>query len=468
MLYRNCMPVVLTVSFMLILTYANVQAGQNFNELSRLADKYGTDKGKLRTELYDLILYPLKNDAEKVFEIGILDGASLKMFQDYFTSATIYGIDIDDKNDLETERIKTFIADQAERVQLKKFIDKFGGDYDLILDDGGHSMRQQQVSAGFLFPYVIPGGYYVIEDLHTSFLTDEEYGVNTAKTNTTLQMVYNYIETGEIKSEYLTKNEIKYLMQNISYSVIYSRNNGKSILCVFKKDNENDLTELANEYGTDKGAAKFGPKIQRSDNEDGDEYENIKYHNYTEFYYDIFLPIKTSAQKICEIGIAAGASLKMFRDYFSSATIYGIDIEDCSFMDSDRIKTFVADQEDREQLKGFVNKYGSGYDLILDDGGHTMGQQQVSFGYLFKQIKSGGYYIIEDVHTSLTGSESDGVDEEKKNTTLTMIKKYTESGIIESKYLTLQERKYLTENIISCTLFSRNNGNSITCVLKKK
>jgi hypothetical protein len=64
----------------------------------------------------------------------------------------------------------------------------------------------------------------------------------------------------------------------------------------------------------------------------------------------------------------------MFGDYFPNAVIYGIDIIDTFWLNSNTIKTFVADQANRKQLKGFIDMYGDGFDIILDDGGHAMAQ----------------------------------------------------------------------------------------------
>ena len=44
-----------------------------------------------------------------------------------------------------------------------------GAQFDIIVEDGGHSMRQQQISLTFLFGYLKPGGLYFLEDLLTSF-----------------------------------------------------------------------------------------------------------------------------------------------------------------------------------------------------------------------------------------------------------------------------------------------------------
>ena len=222
-----------------------------------------------------------------------------------------------------------------------------------------------------------------------------------------------------------------------------------SSICSSAEDKFGELTNLADKYGTDKGSSD---------------------HLYTEVYEYFFYPIKYEARKICEIGIWKGASLKMFRDYFPNAVIYGIDINDASGLNSDALKTFVADQANRKQLKDFIDTDGYDFDIILDDGGHTMEQQQVSFGYLFKYLNSGGYYIIEDVHTSLYShyGATYGVKKNEENATLVMINNFIRTGRIESKYMTTEEKNYLNTNIRYCNLLSKNSGYSITCIFKKK
>ena len=48
-------------------------------------------------------------------------------------------------------------------------------------------------------------------------------------------------------------------------------------------------------------------------------------HKYTQFYDLFFTPVKNSNLKILEIGIASGASLKMWRDYFITSIIFSIE-----------------------------------------------------------------------------------------------------------------------------------------------
>jgi len=213
---------------------------EQVGELSKAART--TDKGfpgHGYTEMYERFLWQWKNEPIRIFEIGIADGGSIAMWLEYFPRASFYGVDIKDSARFERARVSTCIADQANRDQLKKCLDKFGGQFDLLVDDGGHSMEQQQTSLGFLFPYVRPGGFYSIEDLHTSMPNIyPDFGVEPGETNSTVNMIFNYIKSapGAIKSKYIWPAEKKYLDSNIeSTSFFFNNNQGHSMMCIFKK-----------------------------------------------------------------------------------------------------------------------------------------------------------------------------------------------------------------------------------------
>ncbi len=193
-------------------------------------------------------------------------------------------------------------------------------------------------------------------------------------------------------------------------------------------------------------------------------------HNYTETYEKYFSPIRNSAKRVFEIGILSGASHLLWQAYFKNAQIYGIDIKDCSFLEEKGIHTMIADQQKRGDLKKFIDQYGSTFDIIIDDGGHTMKQQQVSLGYLFKHVKQGGYYIIEDIHTSLKKYYSGyGVNETGSNTTFAMIVRFITTGDIYSEYMTTEEINYLKLNIEYCNfVYITNSSHSMMCIIKKK
>ena len=170
------------------------------------------------TTIYDKYLLPLKNESISILEIGIANGNSLKMWTECFTKAKVFGIDIKKCTQYETDKIKTFVADQTNRKELSLVAIKTGA-LDVIIVDGGHMMAQQQISLGYLFSLLKPGGMYFIEDLHTSFwpygpykdLYGTKLDINKNRSNTTVSVIETFIKTGKIKSEFMETSEMRYL-----------------------------------------------------------------------------------------------------------------------------------------------------------------------------------------------------------------------------------------------------------------
>ena len=125
------------------------------------------------------------------------------------------------------------------------------------------------------------------------------------------------------------------------------------------------------------------------------------YHNYTEVYSQYFSPLKDKPIKFLEIGIYKGASVKLWEEYFKAADLHFMDItfQNAEYF-SNRSQYHLCNQESIAELRNLINTTGGDFDVILDDGGHTMNQQITSFKTLFPHVKSGGMYIIEDLHTS--------------------------------------------------------------------
>jgi len=198
-------------------------------DLVELAILFGTDKQPSMhnfIELYDRNLTPLQDSVHRILEIGVFNGASHKMWKCFFDSAEVYGIDIRPKPWVEQLGIHTYLADQANREDLQRFVDSSGGNFDVIVDDGGHYMDHQQVSLGFLFQHLAPGGFFIIEDVHTSIPKYYDgFGRDSTLSNTTLNVFLEYLMTESIESEYLTDEEEKYLEKNIDYIEIYKRKN---------------------------------------------------------------------------------------------------------------------------------------------------------------------------------------------------------------------------------------------------
>ena len=184
--------------------------------LDELGLKYKTDKsstGHGYLDFYEKYFEPLKDKELNVLEIGVFNGASVKMWRDYFVNSQIFGIDYVDKSEYNADRIKTLIADQANRDQLVKVFQDLPK-MDIIIDDGGHTMEQQQVSLAVLFPYVKAGGIYVTEDLGTSRARWARIYNKERISKTTKWMIDNFIATKKIDSDYINSEDAEYIEKN--------------------------------------------------------------------------------------------------------------------------------------------------------------------------------------------------------------------------------------------------------------
>jgi demethylmacrocin O-methyltransferase len=139
--------------------------------LREIAERCGVDKLQHKYEAhYEAHLGPLRNERVRLLEIGVKKGASLAMWEEYFPHAQIFGLDIEPSClNCGTARSRVFIGDQADRVTLSAIIEQIGSPLDVVIDDGGHTMVQQRTSFEVLFAHVRTGGFYIVEDIHTSY-----------------------------------------------------------------------------------------------------------------------------------------------------------------------------------------------------------------------------------------------------------------------------------------------------------
>ena len=188
-----------------------------------------------------------------------------------------------------------------------------------------------------------------------------------------------------------TNKTTKYFECNFDYKVVsyYQKNNNK-------------IAKLCDIYGSDKG------EIEK----DGHPYPWPS-HTYADYYSVLFSHCRLIVKKVFECGLGTnnpnilssmgisgkpGASLRVWRDFFPNAIIYGGDIDkDCLFQEK-RIKTFYVDQTNPKSIKNFWQKVGTNsFDLIIDDGLHTFNAGSTLFLNSINKLSTLGIYIIEDV-----------------------------------------------------------------------
>lgn len=126
-----------------------------------------------------------------------------------------------------------------------------------------------------------------------------------------------------------------------------------------------------------------------------------KWEHYFDIYETHFSRFRDKSPIILEIGVFHGGSLQMWKNYFGKGCkIYGLDIEPrCKSLEEEDIEIFIGSQTDRAFLKDIKNKIGL-VDILIDDGGHTMEQQIITYEELFSLVNDNGVYLCEDLHTS--------------------------------------------------------------------
>lgn len=152
-----------------------------------------TEKWKHYFEIYDRHFSRFRGTDVHIVEFGVSQGGSLQMWKQYFgPNAKIFGIDINPHcQKLEEEQIEIFIGDQEDRRFLKSLTEKIPK-IDILIDDGGHTMKQQINTYEEFFSYIDKNGVYLCEDLHTSYWS--EWGGGYKKRGTFIEYSKNFID----------------------------------------------------------------------------------------------------------------------------------------------------------------------------------------------------------------------------------------------------------------------------------
>lgn len=131
-----------------------------------------------------------------------------------------------------------------------------------------------------------------------------------------------------------------------------------------------NLTDLAVKHNTDKA-----------------------WHGYTGYYERHFADLQPIRTYLLEIGVASGASMRMWNDWFTnkSSSFVGIDIEEKTPKNfDDRTSVIIADGTD-------YNWTGQRFDIIIDDGSHVSDDIVRAIHHWWPKLNHGGWYVVEDL-----------------------------------------------------------------------
>ena len=200
-----------------------------------LAVKHGTgklDHGYMKQ--YERHFAPIRYKKQNILEIGVAKGCSVRMWQEYFPNSMIYAIDIANKKEYESNKIKIFQGSQNDPVFLNQVAKKIGK-IDILIDDGSHINEHVITSFNILFPYLADNGLYVIEDLHTSYLPKMGGNYKDLNQSTSSMSMLKSLVDG-LNYEYIPKRMIQKFDSDIVSVHFYSK-----IVFIYKGNNKHFL-----------------------------------------------------------------------------------------------------------------------------------------------------------------------------------------------------------------------------------
>lgn len=134
--------------------------------LRSLANHDKTDKDTCHSymDVYEELFIPIKDTVQNVLEIGILNGGSIELWSKVFPQATIYGLDSETPNfEFEGKNIIKYIYDAYNVEWINKTFENIK--FDILIDDGPHSLQSMCIFASQYSKYIAPNGYLIIEDI---------------------------------------------------------------------------------------------------------------------------------------------------------------------------------------------------------------------------------------------------------------------------------------------------------------
>jgi len=153
--------------------------------LDELAIKYGSDKSSLAHNYCPFYEAHLPKSPKKLLEIGVLHGASVRMWKEYFPECQIHAIDLFEENPIpDIDGVVWHKGNQCDWLLLEWLRNE---DFDVIIDDGSHNARDQMITFFGLFN----GKQYYIEDIHCN---REEFYQQSIPYQFTAENVFSCLE----------------------------------------------------------------------------------------------------------------------------------------------------------------------------------------------------------------------------------------------------------------------------------
>ena len=160
------------------------------------------------------------------------------------------------------------------------------------------------------------------------------------------------------------------------------------------------LTEIIKKYDMNGFKGNYGPQGQHLGGWGTDKDAE---HSYCEYYEEVLKPFIKKKVNILELGANYGCSGILWHDYLPNSKLVMLDIEETinpkcwDIMDENRFTYANCDAYVKESSDEVKKLQPEGFDLIFEDGPHTVDSQVATLELYLEQLNIGGKMFIEDV-----------------------------------------------------------------------
>ena len=222
-----------------------------------------------------------------------------------------------------------------------------------------------------------------------------------------------------------------------------------------------NLNFLCEHFNSDKGENFINQYTQPSKK----DKKIITAHGYAKIYDKYLSEVRNNISNVIELGSFYGNASAALFFYLKNSRIYSADIHpDMYLYSSKRLINFYTDTSSRESIEKNILKKNIKYDLIIEDASHMLKDQILSFFILFKSLKQGGLFFIEEI--DFPEKREDMRTDQELPDLKTIFKKTLNKENFQSKYITENEKNYFLENIASIEFYN-GNINQIAIIKKK-
>ena len=172
------------------------------------------------SKIYEKYFEKIRGDNLNVLELGSFYGNAAGAFYYYFKNSKIFSGDIcPDLFRYKSSRLKNFYINTSSEISIDEILIKNKDNFNIIIEDASHTLKDQIISLFLLFRKVLPNGIFVCEELD---FPETRKDMNLGNEHPDLKQILLAIKSNQdFESKYIKDDDKKYFLENFKSIEIY-------------------------------------------------------------------------------------------------------------------------------------------------------------------------------------------------------------------------------------------------------